>query len=77
MTQDERWLAKYNEVKTFIETNHRNPSKYNATERGLYCNWIRHNRKLLKAGTLKPQRCELFEKLLALCEEYKRVNQYV
>ena len=43
MTQDERWLAKYNEVKAFIETNKRNSSKYDATERGLYCNWIRHN----------------------------------
>ena len=76
MTQDERWMAKYNEVKTFIEINHRNPSKHDATERGLYCNWIRHNRKLLKTGTLKPERCELFEKLLALCEKYRRVNQY-
>lgn len=28
MTQEERWLARYNEVKNFIETNHRNPSKY-------------------------------------------------
>ncbi len=32
MTQDERWLAKYNEVKTFIETNHRNPSKHRIEE---------------------------------------------
>lgn len=28
MTQDERWLSRYNEVKNFIESNHRNPSKY-------------------------------------------------
>ena len=28
MTQDERWLAKYNEAVEFIETSHRNPSKY-------------------------------------------------
>lgn len=76
MTQDERWLAKYNEVKSFIESNKRNPSKYDAIERGLYCNRIRHNRKLLKAEQLKEDRVELFEKLLALCEEYKRVNQY-
>lgn len=76
MTQDERWLAKYNEVKTFIETNQRNPSKYDAEERGLYCNWIKHNSKLLKARTLKPERRGMFEKLLAICEEYKRVNQY-
>ena len=76
MTQEEKWTAKYNEVRSFIETNKRNPSKYDATERGLFCNWIRHNRKLLKAGLLKEDRVEKFEKLLALCEEYKRVNQY-
>ena len=76
MDQETRWMTKYNEVIPFIETNKRNPSKYDAIERGLYCNWIRHNRKLLKAGTLKPERCEMFEKLLALCEEDKRVNQY-
>jgi hypothetical protein len=28
MTQDERWVAKYNEVVEFIEANHRNPSKH-------------------------------------------------
>ncbi len=27
-------------------------------------------------GEMKEERVELFEKLLALCEEYKRVNQY-
>lgn len=27
MDQDTRWLTRYNEVKTFIEKNHRNPSK--------------------------------------------------
>ena len=35
MTQDERWLVRYNEVKTFIEENHRNPSKHDDEERGL------------------------------------------
>ena len=76
MTQDERWLIRYNEVKTFIEKNHRNPSKHDDEERGLYHNWIKHNRKLYAAGELKPDRVEFFEKLLALCEKYKRVNQY-
>ena len=28
MTQDERWQIRYDEVKDFIETNRRNPSKY-------------------------------------------------
>ena len=77
MTQDERWLVKYNEVKKFIEANKRNPSKHDDTERGLYCNWIRHNRKLLKAGQLKEERVELFNQLMDLGEKYKRVNQYV
>lgn len=77
MDQETRWLTRYNEVKSFIETNKRNPSKYDDTERGLYCNWIRHNKKLLKAGTLKADRIELFTQLLSKMEENKRVNQYV
>lgn len=36
MTQDEKWLSKYNEVMTFIETNKRNPSRYDDNEKGLY-----------------------------------------
>ena len=77
MTQDEKWKLKYNEVKNFIEANHRNPSKHDPEERFKYYNWLKHNRQLMNAGTLKPERCEMLEKLLALCEEYKRVNQYV
>ena len=77
MDQETRWLTRYNEVKTFIETNKRNPSKHDDEERGLYLNWIKHNRKLYTAGEMKPDRVELFEKLLVLCEKYKRVNQYI
>ena len=76
MTQDELWLRKYEEVVTFIEKNKRNPSKYNDEERGLYCNWIRHNRKLMNTGALKAWRVEKFEALLALMEMHKHVNQY-
>ena len=32
MDQDTRWLTKYNEVKSFIETNHRNPSRHRLEE---------------------------------------------
>lgn len=77
MDQDTRWLTRYNEVIKFIEANKRNPSKHDDEERGLYLNWIKHNKKLYTAGELKPDRVELFEKLLVLCEKYKRVNQYV
>lgn len=75
MSQDERWLQKYNEVKDFIVKNKRNPSRHNIEDH-LLLNWIKHSRKLLNAGTLKAERIEAFEKLLRLCEEYKRVNQY-
>ena len=76
MDQETRWLTRYSEVKCFIEINQRNPSKHNPEERFKYYNWLKHNRQLMNAGTLKTERCEMFEKLLALCEEYKRINQY-
>lgn len=76
MTQDEKWKARYEEVVTFIETNKRNPSRYDAKERGLYCNWLHHNRKQMNAGTLKAERVEKFRKLLEMTEQYKRKNQY-
>ena len=76
MTQDERCIQKYNEVMDFIEKEHRKPSKYYPEEK-LKFHFIHHNKKLYNAGTLKAERIEAFEKLLRLCEEYKRVNQYV
>ena len=75
MTQDERWAAKYNEVKAFIEREHRNPSKYRIEEHD-YLNWLKANRKALNAGKMKPNRVEMFEKLQTLMEECKRVNQW-
>lgn len=76
MTQDERWLERYTEVKSFIESNHRNPSRHNPEERFKYCNWLKHNKKLLKAGEMKENRVALFEKLLEMREKYRRVNQF-
>lgn len=76
MTQDEVWMKKYQEVMTFIETNHRNPSRHNPEERGLYLNWLKQNRKMLNAGKMKEERVALFLKLLELGEKYKHVNQY-
>ncbi|MBO4924568.1 MAG: hypothetical protein J5382_10675 [Bacteroidales bacterium] len=77
MTQDERWLKRYTEVKAFIESNHRNPSRHNPEERFKYCNWIKHNKKLLNAGEMEEDRRDSFLNLLELVEKYKRVNQYL
>ena len=76
MRQDERWLARYNEMKMFIETNRRNPSKHRMEEHNIL-NWLKANRKLMNAGKMKPERIKMFEDLLALIEQYKRVNQYL
>lgn len=75
MTQDERWLKRYNEVMDFIEENHRKPSKYYPEEK-LKFHFIHHNKKLYNAGTLKAERIPMFEKLLELCQQYRHVNQY-
>ncbi len=75
MTQDERWIAKYNEVVEFIQTNHRNPSRHRIEEHDML-NWVKANRKRMNAGELKPERVELFNKLMVLMGQYKRKNQY-
>lgn len=75
MTQDERWMIRYNEVIGFLKENHRNPSKHRLEEHDIL-NWIKANRKHMNAGKMKPERLEKFKNLLALCGEYRRVNQY-
>lgn len=75
MTQDEKWNARYNDVREYIETNHRNPSRHFVENRNLL-SWIKQQRKLMNAGTLKPERIEPFKRLLELMEENKRVNQW-
>ncbi len=75
MTQDEKWLLKYNEVVAFIENNKRNPSKHRLEEHDML-NWLKANRKKMNAGEMKEERLVKFKKLLALMEGYKRKNQY-
>ena len=68
-------MIKYQEVVSFIETNHRNPSRHRIEEHNML-NWLKANRKKMNAGTLKYERVEVFGKLLEMGEKYKRVNQY-
>lgn len=75
MDQETRWFRRCNEVMDFIESNHRNPSKHRIEEHDML-NWIKQQRKLLNAEKLKEDRIGSFNKLLALIEENKRINQY-
>lgn len=76
MTQEERWNARYEEVKSFIETNKRNPSKYVAEER-LMVHFLKRGRKMLNAGEMAEPRFSQFIELLELSNKYKRKNQYI
>ena len=75
MTQDELWLAKWQEAIDFLETNHRKPSKFIPEERNLR-SWWKHNKKLMNAGKMKEERVKLFRELLNIGERYRRKNQY-
>lgn len=75
MTQDEKWMLRYNEVMEFIIINRRNPSKHRIEEHNML-NWVKQQRKLLNAGILRPERVERFMELLEIIEQYKRKNQY-
>ena len=75
MTQDERWMVRYNEVMGFLGENHRNPSRHRIEEHD-YLNWLKANRKVMNAGKMKAERVEKFRKLLEMMEQYRRKNQY-
>ena len=75
MTQDERWMKRFQEVMAFIENNHRNPSRHRIEEHDML-NWVKVNRKVLNAGKLKADRVEAFKRLLEMMEICKRKNQY-
>ena len=75
MTQDERWNIRYEEVMAFIKGYHRNPSKHRIEEHD-HLNWLKANRKVMNAGTLKPERVEKFRELMEMMERYRRKNQY-
>ncbi len=51
MTQDERWKARYQDVMEFIQSHHRNPSKYRDEEK-LLVHFLKRGRKLMNAGEL-------------------------
>jgi len=68
-------MKRYEEVKQFIEREHRNPSKY-APEEKLMVHFLKRCRKLMNACALPEPRLVLFRELLELCERYRHVNQW-
>ena len=75
MTQDERWLMRYNEVRAFIDREQRIPSRHRIEDHDML-NWLKVNRKKMNAGDLVEPRLGMFKELLELSEKYRRKNQY-
>ena len=67
-------MPRFSEVKTVIELNHRNPSKY-VTDETLLVHFLKRGQKLMNVGELKEQNFIKFKELLVLIGYYKRVNQ--
>ena len=75
MTQEEKWLNNYREVVQYMDTYHRNPSKHRIEDH-LMLNWLKHQRKLMNKGELKPDRVVMFRRLMEKIDRLKRVNQW-
>ena len=67
MTQDELWLQKYSEVRDFIETHKRNPSRHRLVEHDML-NWMKANRKKMNKGEMKGE----WVVLLKCCWNWRR-----
>lgn len=57
---DENWMMHYNELKAYVAVHHHFPVRHTTLN-----NWIRYQRKRIKAGTLPEEQKRLFEELAA------------
>ena len=63
-TRDKVWNRNFRKLKAYIDEHHHLPDKKKVEHRGLL-NWVKYNRKKIKAGTLAPEKERLFCDLLA------------
>ena len=75
MTQDERWQQQYEQMMTFMNENHRRPSKHRLEEHDML-NWFKATKKRITKGKLSEERQKKFNILLEVAEKYRRQNQY-
>ena len=63
-TRDKVWNRNFRKFKAYIDEFHHLPDKKKVENRGIL-NWVKYNRKKIKAGTLDPEKQRLFSELLA------------
>ena len=63
MTTNERnWMANYNALKEYIDTNRHLPDKKKVENRGLL-NWWKYNKKRIKLGKIDEQKIRMLQEL--------------
>lgn len=63
-TRDKVWNRNFRKLKAYIDEFHHLPDKKKVENRGIL-NWVKYNRKKIKAGTMEPEKQRLFSSLLA------------
>ena len=62
-TRDKVWNRNFRKLKAYIDEFHHLPDKKKVENRCIL-NWVKYNRKKIKAGTLEPEKQRLFCDLL-------------
>ena len=57
-----KWLAKYLQLKEYVEQHHQLPDKKKVENRGLL-NWWKYNKKLAKLGKLSEEKLRMLQDL--------------
>lgn len=57
-----KWLAKYQQLKEYVEHHHQLPDKKKVENRGLL-NWWKYNKKLAKQGKLSEEKLRMLQDL--------------
>lgn len=70
---NQKWLAHYNELLSYVEEHHQLPDKKKPDNRNLL-NWWKYNRKCIKAGKLNADRLEKLRKINEM--RYERITEF-
>ena len=57
-----KWLAKYHQLKDYVEQHHQLPDKKKVENRGLL-NWWKYNKKLAKLDKLSEEKLRMLQEL--------------
>lgn len=64
MTNEERWRSNYKALEEYIELHHHLPSKDSGLNAKYLLNWVKYQRKRMKAGLMSEEQKILLEFLL-------------